>query len=89
MSKTSPASSGGSPGPGGSSRSEFLGRLAYYMMGLSIGLVLLGLWQMQRRSLVARSAEEARVQQQQTAEEQARRLGLPPPSPAEPPAPAR
>lgn len=86
MTTTPPASSGG---PGGSARSEFLGRLAYYMMGLSIGLVLLGLWQMQRRSLVARSAEEARVQQQRTAEEQARQLGLPPPAPPEATPPAR
>lgn len=65
-------------------RSEFLTRLAYYAMGLSIGLVMLGLWQMERRSLLARSAAEAQAQQAEMARKQAEQLGLPPPESAKP-----
>ncbi len=61
-----------------------MSRLGFYMIGVSIGLVLLGLWQMERRSLLARSQAEAQAQQAELARKQAEQLGLPAPASVQP-----
>lgn len=81
------------PLPSSKARSEFFGRLAYYMIGISIGLVMLGLWQMQRRSIIARGAATHEAQRAEAIRQQEQdieaRLNKPPaPAPSAPPASA-
>ncbi len=58
--------------PPSTTKSDFLRRLAYYAIGLAIGLVMLGLFQQARR------AEMAREQQERAARDAAN--AAPPPS---------
>lgn len=60
--------------PTSTKRSDFLRRLAYFAIGLAIGLVMLGFFQQARR------AEMARQQQERSARDAADAATLPPPS---------
>lgn len=66
------------------SRSEFFGRLAYYAIGFSIGLVFLTLWKMERRAIVARETQAAQEAHDQAVRRQAEELGTPAPVHAPP-----